>query len=89
MGYWLLAVPRTEALERRARSLDSAECERKRLYARIEKLDLELSIGYGARLPDQLIQPLFGHRAVALLINVEAVASPRGLFLYSSRSGSA
>jgi hypothetical protein len=51
----------------------SAEREDKRLHARIEKLDLELPISNGLRLPDQLIQPLFGHRAVALLVNVTAV----------------
>jgi hypothetical protein len=38
----------------------SAERERKSLHARIEKLDLELSISDGLRLSDQLIQPLFG-----------------------------
>jgi hypothetical protein len=34
-----------------------AERERKSLHARIEKLDLELSIVDGLRLSDQLIQP--------------------------------
>ena len=34
----------------------SAERERKRLHARIEKRDLELPIGNGLRLPDQLIE---------------------------------
>jgi len=38
----------------------SAEREHKGLHARIEKLDLELSIGDGLRLSDHLIQPLFG-----------------------------
>src|SRR5258706_14026187 len=57
----------------------SAERERKRLHARIEKLDLELSISNGLRLSDQLIQPLFGHRAVALLVNVNSVSSARRL----------
>src|SRR5947207_9373084 len=57
----------------------SAEGERKRLHARIEKLDLELAIGNVPRLPDQLIQPLFSSRAVALLVNVNAVSRARRL----------
>ena len=44
----------------------SAERESKSLHARIEKLDLELAIGDRPGLSDQLIQPLFGHGAVAL-----------------------
>src|SRR6516165_5598458 len=51
----------------------SAERERKRLHACIEKRDLEQAISDVPRLPDQLIQPLLGHRAVALLVNVTAV----------------
>ena len=47
----------------------SAEGEHKCLHARIEKLDLELAISNVPRLPDQLIQPLVGHRAVALFVN--------------------
>ena len=46
----------------------------------IEKLDLELSISNRLRLSDQLIQPLFGNRAVALVVNVNSVSSPRRLF---------
>src|SRR4029453_9926535 len=57
----------------------SAERERKSLHAGIEKLDLELSISDGLRLSDQLIQPLFGNRAVALVINVNSVSSARRL----------
>src|SRR6266545_4716749 len=52
-----------------------AEGERIGLHAPIEKLDLEQSISDGVRLSDQLIQPLFGHRAVALLVNVKSVSS--------------
>jgi hypothetical protein len=48
----------------------SAKRERKSLHAGIEKLDLELSIADRLLLPDQLIQPLFGHRTVALVVNV-------------------
>src|SRR5262245_46589598 len=57
----------------------SAERERKGFHARIEKLDLELSISDGLWLSDQLIQPLFGNRAVALVVNVNSVSSARGL----------
>ncbi|HEX6557065.1 MAG TPA: hypothetical protein VF026_30155 [Ktedonobacteraceae bacterium] len=57
----------------------SAEGEHKRLHACIEKLDLELAISNVPRLPDQLIQPLVGHRAVALLVNVTAVSCAWGL----------
>src|SRR5215211_7964599 len=57
----------------------SAERERKSLHTRIEKLDLELSINDGLRLSDQLIQPLFANRAVALLVNVDPVSSARHL----------
>ena len=48
----------------------SAERERERLHAGIEELDLELSIDDRLRLSDQLIQPLFDHRAVAALVHV-------------------
>src|SRR5258708_30747069 len=57
----------------------SAECERKSPHARIEKLDLELAISNGLRLSDQLIEPLLGHRAVALVVNVDSVSSARRL----------
>src|SRR5260370_15445137 len=57
----------------------SAERERESLHARIEKLDLELPISNGLRLPDQLIEPLFGSRAVALLVNVTAMSRARRL----------
>jgi hypothetical protein len=46
----------------------SAERERKSLHARIEKVDLELSISDGHRLSHQLIQPLYGNRAIALVV---------------------
>src|ERR1700730_2108063 len=57
----------------------SAEGEHKRLHAGIEKLDLELSISDGLRLSDQLIQPLSGNRAVALVVNINSVSSNRRL----------
>src|SRR5262249_17324744 len=59
--------------------VESAERERESLHARAEKLDLEGSIDDGVRLADQLIHPLFGHGAVALLVNVGAVSRPRRL----------
>src|SRR5438105_12399833 len=57
----------------------SAERESKRLHARIEELNLELSVSDGARLSDQLIQPLLGNRAVALVVDVDSVSSARRL----------
>src|SRR5690349_3762334 len=57
----------------------SAEGEHKPRHARIEKLDLELPISNGPWLPDQLIQPLLAHRAMALLVDVTAVSRARRL----------
>ena len=56
-----------------------AEGEREGLYARIEKLDFELSIGDGLRLPYQLVYPLFGDRANALFVNVNSAGRGRRL----------
>src|SRR6266566_5627944 len=55
----------------------SAEGEDKGLHARIEELDLELAISNVPRLADQLIQPRFAHRAVALLVNVTSMSRTR------------
>ena len=55
----------------------SAEGEGESIHARTEKLDFELSIGNGFWLPYQLVQPLFGHYAVALLVDVESVRGSR------------
>src|SRR5258706_6957023 len=52
-----------------------AEGERVRLHARIEKRDLEQSISDGLRLSNELIQPLFAHDAVTLLVNIASVSS--------------
>src|SRR2546428_9103641 len=57
----------------------SAERERKRLHAGIEKLDLEAAIRDRPRLADQVIQALLGHRALALLVDVAAVRASRRL----------
>ena len=57
----------------------SAERERERLHARIEELDLEQPVSDGVRLPDQLIQPLPGNRAVALVVDVGSMSSARRL----------
>ena len=62
-----------------ARGDTSAEREGERLHASIEELDLELSIDDRLRLSDQLIQPLFDHRAVAAVVHVEAVSRTRRL----------
>src|SRR5690349_2041671 len=59
--------------------LGSAERKRIRLYTRIEELDLEQTIRDGHRLSDQLIEPLFGHGAVALIVHVTAVCCVRRL----------
>src|SRR5262245_10543230 len=56
-----------------------AERERESFHAGAEKLDFELPIDDGIRLPDQLIETLFGHRAVALFVNVNAVGLARRL----------
>ena len=61
------------------RFCESAKRERKGLEARINKLDLELSVSDGLRLSDQLLQPLFGNPAVALIVNVTSVPIARRL----------
>jgi hypothetical protein len=58
---------------------DSPECEHEGLDPRIEKLDLELSVLDRLRLPDQLIYPLFGDRAITLVINIDSVSGRRQL----------
>ena len=62
-----------------------AECECEGLHARIEKLDFELAINDGLRLADQLVQPLFGHHAVALLADVNSMSRARRLPHQSER----
>src|SRR5918999_4077765 len=59
----------------------SAEREAISLHPRIEKLDLEPSLGDGPRLPDQLVQPLFADRAVAPVVKVGSVSGVRRLFV--------
>ena len=51
-----------------------AEREGECLYASTEEFDLEGSIDDGFRLPNQLIQPLFGDRAVAAIVHVKATS---------------
>src|SRR3989442_10472895 len=57
----------------------SSEREREGFNARIKKLDLELPIHDRPRLPDQLIQSLFGDHALALLFDITAVRRARRL----------
>jgi hypothetical protein len=57
----------------------SAKCECESLHPRIEKLNLELPLGNGAWLSDQQIQPLFGDRAVSLIVNIDPVSRARRL----------
>ena len=52
----------------------SAERERERLHGRIEELDLELSLGDGPGLSDQLVQSLLGNGVAALGVHVESVS---------------
>src|SRR5690348_12024994 len=56
-------------------SHQSPEGEGKSLGAGVKKLDLEAAVVDWLRLPDQLVEPLFTHRAVALLVNVPAMRS--------------
>jgi hypothetical protein len=50
-----------------------------RLNARIQEGDLEGAVGDGAGLADELVQPRLGHRAVALVVHISAVARSRRL----------
>src|SRR5919202_1368127 len=52
----------------------STERERKSLYPGIQKLNLEVSIADALRLSDQLVQPLFGNRAFASLIDIKSAS---------------
>src|SRR5262245_30689660 len=62
---------------RMARSLP--EGEGVELDARIEKFDLDLAVGDGPDLPDQLMEARLGDRAVAGLVDVEPVRGARRL----------
>ena len=55
------------------------EGERVRLDAGIKEGDLEGAGGDGPALADELVQSLFGHRSVALAVNVGAVCRARWL----------
>jgi hypothetical protein len=50
-----------------------AEGKRVGLSAWAEERDLEGSVGYRARLPDELVESLFGQRPVAFVIDVGPV----------------
>jgi hypothetical protein len=60
----------------------STEGERKRPHSGIEKLNLELLIGDGLRLSNQLVQPLFGNRAFASHIEVKSASRDCWLPVY-------
>src|SRR5437867_5903944 len=68
----------------------STKRERERFDARIEELDLELSLGDRPRLSNQLIQALLRDRAVALVVYITSMARARRLSVdkYSKRNGS-
>lgn len=53
------------------------ERERVGLNAAIEERNLECVLNKAAALTDELMQPLFGSRAVAFVVNVESVRSAR------------
>src|SRR5438105_4363391 len=57
----------------------SAERERERFDAGVEKLDLELAVADGAGLPDQLIEPLFSGCSVAIGVDVSSMSGARRL----------
>ena len=68
----------------------SAERERTRLHACIEKLDLELPISNGLRLPDQLILGRTGEAALAPVLKHDDVAitgAELGMELSANASG--
>src|SRR5207249_10481138 len=55
------------------------EGERVGLYTGVEEHDLVRTVGDGARLTNQLIEPLVVDRAVALVVDVESASSARRL----------
>src|SRR5258706_8834809 len=57
----------------------SAEGERVGLDVGVEEGDLEGAVGDGAGMADELVQPLFGHRSVALAVNIDPVRRIRRL----------
>jgi hypothetical protein len=72
-GYAVILPPVRSAGQPR----QSREGEGEGFHARIEKLDLEQPIGDRRRLPDQLILPLFGHRTITLLVDVNPISGAR------------
>ena len=63
------------------RVVDSPERERERFDASIEKLDLELAVVNRPRLPNQLIQPLLGHPAITVVVDISAMCRARRLLI--------
>src|SRR5690606_26058897 len=58
-------------------SPSSTKRKRVGMQARVEKLNRERSVAHIYRLPDQLIEPLLSHHAIAVGIDVHAVILPR------------
>ena len=58
---------------------DLAEGECVGLDAGIEEGDLEGAVGDGAGLADELVEPLFGHRSTALVVDIGPVRRTRRL----------
>ena len=50
---------------------DLAEGERVGLDLGVEEGDLEGAVGNGTGLPEKLVQPLFGHRSVTLVVHID------------------
>ena len=63
-----------------------AESKRVGLNAGVGERDLEGAVGDGTLLTDELVQPLFGDRAVASGIDVGPWASPGGLPVERTRN---
>jgi hypothetical protein len=59
----------------------SAEREHKSFRSGIEKFDLELPVGNGLWLSNELIESLFDNYAVTLRINIASVSSERRLLI--------
>ena len=58
--------------------LQSSEREHECFYAGVEELDVEAPVCDCSRLTNQLVEPLAGHRAVAVVVDIEAVGRPGG-----------
>src|SRR5271157_2420454 len=58
---------------------DLAEGERVGLDLGVEEGDLEGAVGNGTGLPEKLVQPMFGHRSVTLVVHIDPMCRARRL----------